>query len=57
MNTPMFTKWLQDESGQALSEYGLLLALIAVALVAGVTAFRGQLQTVFTNATNALKNS
>jgi len=27
-----------DETGQALAEYGLLLALIAVACLAGVTA-------------------
>lgn len=53
----MLKQWLADESGQAMSEYGLLLALIAVALVAGITVFRGQLQTVFTNATNALKSN
>jgi pilus assembly protein Flp/PilA len=39
--------WLDDE-GQDLAEYGLLTALIAVAVVLGVTAFGGDLNTFFT---------
>ena len=47
--------WMEDD-GQDLAEYGLLLALITVALVAGVLAFSGQITTAFSNATAALKN-
>ncbi len=45
--------WMEDE-GQDLAEYGLLLALITVALVVGVIAFRAQIVTAFGNATAAL---
>ena len=30
----------QDEEGQGLAEYGLIIALVAVVAIAGVTAFR-----------------
>ena len=39
--------WLDDE-GQDLAEYGLLVALIAVMVVVGVTAFGGDLNDIFT---------
>ncbi len=31
--------WMRDEEGQALAEYGLLVALIAVVCIAAVTLF------------------
>ena len=31
----------QDEEGQGMAEYGLILALVAVALVGGFTALQG----------------
>ena len=46
--------WLKDESGQALSEYGLLIALIAVVAVAAIAAFGGKIKAVFENLTKAL---
>lgn len=46
--------WI-DESGQDLAEYGLLLALIAVALVGAVIAFRNQIISAFNKAENNLK--
>lgn len=33
----------KDESGQGLTEYALIIALIAIAVVAGVTTFGGSL--------------
>lgn len=45
--------WLKDDSGQAMSEYGLLLALVAVGLIVTVVAFRDALVTKF----NSIKNS
>ena len=38
---------LQREEGQTMAEYGMLVALIAVAAIAGVTFFGGQLQSFF----------
>jgi pilus assembly protein Flp/PilA len=39
---------LRDEKGATAVEYGLMVALIAVVLVAGVGAFGGSLNTFFT---------
>jgi Flp pilus assembly pilin Flp len=48
----------QDEEGQTLAEYGLIMAVIAVAVVvaAGV-AFRGAIVGAFTSATTCLNNA
>ncbi len=50
----MLKQWFQDESGQAMAEYGLLIALVVAGLVVVVIAFRDKLSVAFTNATNAL---
>lgn len=36
-----FKSMMKDEEGQALAEYGLLLALIAVVCIAAITALGG----------------
>jgi pilus assembly protein Flp/PilA len=38
---------LVQEDGQTMAEYGMLVALIAVAAIIGVTAFGGALQGFF----------
>jgi len=45
--------WLEDD-GQDLAEYGLLLILIAVAVILAITAFKDQIAATFTSATAAL---
>jgi Flp pilus assembly pilin Flp len=48
----------QDEEGQTLAEYGLIMAVIAVTVVvAAVVAFRGAIVTAFNSATNCLDGS
>lgn len=48
----------KDESGQTLAEYGLIMAVIAVAVVvAAVVAFRDNIVTAFDNATDCLDGS
>ena len=48
----------RDEEGQTLAEYGLIMAVIAVAVViAAVVAFRGAIVSSFTQATNCLDGS
>src|SRR5690606_38941691 len=44
----------KDESGQALAEYGLLLGVMAAAVVTLVVLFRTQVQTLWTNVTASL---
>jgi len=48
----------KDESGQTLAEYGLIMAVIAVAVVvAAVIAFRDNIVAAFENATDCLDGS
>ena len=48
----------KDESGQTLAEYGLIMAVIAVAvIVAAVFAFRDGIITAFDSATDCLDGS
>jgi Flp pilus assembly pilin Flp len=45
----------EDEEGQTLAEYGLIMAVIAVAvIVAAAIAFRGAIETAFNSATDCL---
>lgn len=55
MNQLLNTLW-QDESGQDMAEYGLLLALIAVVVVAAVIAFRDEIVNAFNSAEDELAN-
>lgn len=45
---------LQDESGATAIEYGLLIALISLALIAGATIIGQNLDTIFTNVSTEL---
>ena len=48
----------EDEEGQTLAEYGLIMAVIAVAvIVAAGVAFRGAIATAFNSATDCLDGS
>ena len=47
----------KDQSGQALTEYALILAVIAIAVVAAMTLFRDELITVFENIQGSLSVS
>jgi len=43
----MFARFLKDESGATAIEYGLIAALIAVAIIGGVTALGGSVDSTF----------
>ncbi len=47
------TLW-QDESGQDMSEYALLIALIGIALVGVLVIFQGAIEDVFQGTADAL---
>ena len=40
---------MQEESGQGMAEYALIISLVAVALITAVIAFRGKIADVFNN--------
>jgi pilus assembly protein Flp/PilA len=39
----------REESGQGMAEYGLILALVAIAVIAALSALSGGLQNIFNN--------
>lgn len=43
----MFKRFLKDESGATAIEYGLIAALIAVAIIGAVTTLGGSLTDIF----------
>ena len=47
--TKLFARFVKDESGATAIEYGLIAALISVALITGATALGNSLNTQFTN--------
>jgi pilus assembly protein Flp/PilA len=53
----MLTLWkllYNDESGQDLAEYALLIALIAIVVIAAVTLLGGNIEAVFQDIAGAL---
>ncbi|MBB4066463.1 Flp family type IVb pilin [Gellertiella hungarica] len=55
--TKLFARFLKDESGATAIEYGLIAALISVALIAGATALGNQIGTTFNNLNTKLDNA
>ncbi len=51
----VFEAFVRNENGATAIEYGLIAALIAVAIIGGVTAVGTQLSTTFTNISSNLK--
>lgn len=47
--TKIFARFMKDESGATAIEYGLIAALISVALITGATTLGNALDTQFTN--------
>ena len=52
----LLAKWLllKREEGQGLVEYGLIIALVAIVLIAALTALNGGLTNTFTTITKSL---
>ena len=53
----LVTRFIKDESGAIAIEYGLIAALIAVALIAGATALGNALDTKFNDLGTQLDNA
>lgn len=53
-----FMNWFtEEESGQGMVEYGLIIALIAVVLIAALGAMQGGIQNTFNTITRALNGN
>ena len=50
-----FMELLKAEAGQGMTEYGLIIALIAVAAVLALTTLGGSITAMFTKAAGAIK--
>ncbi|MDO8617297.1 MAG: Flp family type IVb pilin [Candidatus Uhrbacteria bacterium] len=48
------SKWFKDDSGQAMSEYGLIIALIAVVAIGVIAIFGTKIKAAFDTAQKAL---
>jgi pilus assembly protein Flp/PilA len=55
--TKLFSRFLKDESGATAIEYGLIAALISVALVAGASTLGTRIGTTFNNLGNQMQNA
>ncbi|WP_413710738.1 Flp family type IVb pilin [Rhizobium sp. Rhizsp82] len=54
--TKLVSRFLKDESGATAIEYGLIAALISVALITGATSLGGTLNNTFSNLSKTLAN-
>ncbi len=50
----MFARAMEEEEGQGLTEYALILALIAVVAIAALTLLGGKVTSVLNSAANSL---
>jgi Flp pilus assembly pilin Flp len=55
--TNLIKKLVRDEQGQDLAEYGIALAVIAVAVGAAALAIAGNVTTLWTNASTAIASA
>jgi pilus assembly protein Flp/PilA len=52
--TNVMTNWLRDDDGQGLVEYGLIIAIIAIAVIVAMAFLRDQISNIFSNIGNNL---
>ncbi|AGS20080.1 Flp/Fap pilin component protein [Rhizobium etli] len=55
--TKLFSRFLKDESGATAIEYGLIAALISVALIAGATSLGGKIGDTFNNLSDRMDDA
>jgi len=53
----MLMNWLRDEEGQAMVEYGLIIALIAIAVIVALILLRDKLYDLFKGAADNLEST
>ncbi|WP_275787782.1 Flp family type IVb pilin [Pararhizobium gei] len=55
--TKIFARFMKDESGATAIEYGLIAALISVALIAGATTLGDEIDAKFTDLGTTLQEA
>ncbi|UIJ79990.1 Flp family type IVb pilin [Rhizobium beringeri] len=55
--TKLFSRFLKDESGATAIEYGLIAALISVALITGATALGNNIGNTFNNLSDRMDDA
>ena len=50
----MLTNWLKDEDGQGMVEYGLIIALIAIVVIAALVLLGPKIKEIFDKTNDAL---
>ncbi|MBY2907160.1 Flp family type IVb pilin [Rhizobium leguminosarum] len=55
--TKLFSRFLKDESGATAIEYGLIAALISVALITGATSLGTNIGNTFTALSTKMSNA
>jgi len=50
----VLVRFIRDDEGQDLIEYGLLAGIITVAVVTAITAIAGRVQSLFSNLNTAI---
>ncbi|MBV2183467.1 MAG: Flp family type IVb pilin [Rhizobium sp.] len=55
--TKIFARFFKDESGATAIEYGLIAALISVALITGASTLGNSLNTTFSNLSTELNSN
>ena len=55
--TALLRGFKKDEKGATAIEYGLIAALISVAIIAGASALGGKLNTTFNHLSNCMDNT
>jgi pilus assembly protein Flp/PilA len=55
--TKLVSRFLKDESGATAIEYGLIAALISVAIITGASALGTKLGNMFTNLSNTINTN
>jgi len=48
--------WMRRTEGQALSEYGMVIALVCLACIGALIAFRTEIMDVLSDMTEGMKN-
>ena len=50
----MVKRLMSEEEGQGMTEYALVLGVIAVGAITAIVTFRGQIETLWTNITTQI---
>ena len=53
----MVKRLMSEEEGQGMTEYALVLGVIAVGAITAIVTFRGQIETLWTNITTQIGNA